>query len=103
MIKIINNMRTVLISVSILVMITTFAGTVMTNTANADWQTTIVTPSLGGGFNMNSFGSDGFSTGSATPSLGGGYNYNIIGSNGSTFGSITPNLGGGYSIYENRW
>lgn len=103
MTQLINKMKTAVISVSMLVLATSFASSVMTQSARADWQTTTITPSLGGGFNMNSFGSNGSYFGSATPSLGGGYNYSITGPSGSTFGSITPNLGGGYSIFENRW
>ena len=101
--QLIKNTKTALISLSMLVLATTLASSVMTQSAFADWQTTTITPSFGGGLSMNSYGSDGSYFGSASPSYGGGYNYNITGPNGSTFGSITPNGSGGYTIFENKW
>jgi uncharacterized membrane protein len=94
--KLINKGKTLLISVSVLAL----AGLAQIQPSHA-WQTTTVTPNLGGGYSVNSFGSEGSSYGTVTPNLGGGYSFNSYGSGGSTFGTVTPNLGGGYNI--NQW
>lgn len=103
MTQVLNKMKTALISVSMLVLATTVATSVINQEANA-WETTTISPSFGGGYTMNSFGSNGSSFGSINPSFGGGYTYNFTDSSGGfTSGTISPSFGGGVTINEYKW
>jgi len=69
------------------------------------YQQSYVTPTFGGGYNVQTYGSRGsYQQTYITPTFGGGYNSQTYGSHGSYQQSYaTPTFGGGYNIQTFRY
>lgn len=92
-----NTVRSTLLTLATCVSVGGVFHLVVTEPARA-YEYTTVTPTYGGGFTVQSHGSNGSSYSTATPTYGGGYTINSYGSGGSSTSTVTPTYGGGYTI-----